>query len=407
MAGKLQICSVVSRGLITVFFFCVLFFGKFYTSPGASFQNPETPVVCGADRLDQYLPWIQNRRVGLIVNPTSLCGRRHLVDTLLALKVPVKKIFGPEHGFRGDMPAGKKIDSYTDPQTGLPVISLYGEKKKPSRADLQGLDILLFDIQDVGARFFTYISTLSLAMEAAAEAGLPMIVLDRPNPNGFYVDGPLLEKSCSSFVGMHPVPIVHGMTVGEYARMVNEEGWLSGGLRCDLHIIPCLGYTHATRYHVPVPPSPNLNTQEAIFLYPSLCLFEGTVMSVGRGTMRPFTMVGHPDFKNAPFSFTPKPIPGMTDNPKFSGILCRGYDFSAYVQLLKVRGKIEIGWIIEAYKAIGGSFFTPYFDKLAGTPQLREQILQGIPEDSIRRSWQPGLEKFKALRQRYLLYPDF
>lgn len=368
----------------------------------------EPPVVCGAERLKEYLPLLQGQRVGLIVNHSALCGRRHLVDTLLKLGVQVKKIFGPEHGFRGNAPAGKKVESFRDSITGLPVISLYGNRKKTIPEDLKELDVLVFDIQDVGARFYTYISTLSLCMEAAAEQGKAFLVLDRPNPNGYYVDGPVLEPSCSSFVGMHPVPIVHGLTVGEYARMVNGEGWLKGSISCSLKVVPCLGYSHRGRYKPPVAPSPNLNTEESIYLYPSLCLFEGTIMSVGRGTERPFTVVGHPDWKGAPVSFTPRPIPGMSDNPKFSGQTCYGYDLSQYgLQVLKVQGRVEIFWLMDAYKAMGGTFFTDYFDKLAGTPRLRRQIEQGLSEEAIRQSWQADLERYKAVRRKYLLYEDF
>lgn len=378
----------------------------------ASAQNSsvpdEIPIVCGAERLDQYLSLLQGRRVGLIVNPTSRCGKRHLVDTLRTLGVRVTKIFGPEHGFRGDQPAGKPVANYKDPATGITVVSLYGEKKKPAGEDLKDVDVLVFDIQDVGARFYTYISTMSLCMEAAAEQNKKFLVLDRPNPNGYYVDGPVLESACSSFVGMHPVPIVHGMTVGEYALMINSEKWLRNGLVCDLTVIPCLQYTHKSRYRLPVPPSPNLNTEEAVYLYPTLGLFEGTVMSVGRGTERPFTVVGHPRFAEAPVIFTPRPIPGMSDQPKYSGQECRGYDLSAYaLHFLKVQGRIELFWLMEAYRNIGGDFFTPYFDKLAGTPKLREQIQAAVPEAEIRRSWQDGLMKFKSIRKKYLLYPDF
>jgi len=371
-------------------------------------NSSQSPIICGAERIYEYLPLLKGRRVGLIVNHTALCGKRHLVDTLLSLGVSVKKIFGPEHGFRGNVPAGKKVESIRDSATGLPIISLYGSRKKPTAEDLKDVDILVFDIQDVGARFYTYISTLSLCMEAAAEQGKTFLVLDRPNPHGYYVDGPVLEPSCSSFVGMHPVPIVHGLTVGEYARMVNGEGWLRNGVRCSLQVMPCVGYSHRSRYRPPVPPSPNLNTEESIYLYPSLCLFEGTIMSVGRGTQRPFTVVGHPQWKGAPVSFVPRPLPGMSDSPKFSGQTCYGYDLSQYaLQVLKVNGRVEIFWLLDAYKALGGDFFTDYFDKLAGTTRLRQQIVQGLSEEEIRRSWQADLEKFKAIRKKYLLYEDF
>jgi len=371
--------------------------------------NQGLPIICGAERLDEYLSILLGKKVALIVNQTSRCGKRHLLDTLISLSVNVVKVFGPEHGFRGDIPAGKYVKDYKDPTTGIEVISLYGEKKKPSAKDLENVDILIFDIQDVGARFFTYISTMALCMEACAESGKKFIVLDRPNPNGFYIDGPVLEPSCSSFVGMHPVPIVHGMTVGEYAKMLNGEKWLTKNLTCDLTVIPCLNYSHKTRYIAPIPPSPNLNTPEAIYLYPSLCLFEGTIMSVGRGTQRPFTMVGHPQFKIGSFSFTPVPIEGMSDNPKFKGQKCYGYDLSQYaLNILRENGRIELFWIIDSHNQFKDlNFFNDYFDKLAGNKTLRQQILSGKSEDDIRKSWENDLKKFKDIRKRYIIYEDF
>jgi len=366
-------------------------------------------VTVGAERLDQYLEKLKVKNVGIVVNQTSLVGDKHLADTLLKLTVSVKKIFTPEHGFRGTADAGEKVNSGVDEKTGLPVISLYGNKKRPEPDDLKDVDILVFDIQDVGARFYTYISTLHYVMEACAENSKPLLVLDRPNPNGFYVDGPVLDTAYRSFVGMHPVPIAHGMTMGEYAMMINGEKWLKAGLQCDLTVIPCLKYDHQTLYTVRVKPSPNLPNMTAIYLYPSLCLFEGTAVSVGRGTDKPFQIIGYPEFQNHSFSFTPQSMEGAK-NPPYKDVTCYGIDLSGYTQkYFQQKKSLDLSWLIDFYNKYPDKqkFFTQFFEKLAGTDKLRKQIESRKTEEQIRYSWQPELEKFKMIRKKYLLYKDF
>lgn len=371
-------------------------------------QDKET-ILPGSYLTTKYLPLLKGKKIGIVANNTSLIKQTHLVDTLLSLGVNVKKIFGPEHGFRGNQPDGKEILNGKDPKTGIEVISLYGSHKKPTQADLKDIDVLIFDIQDVGARFYTYISTLTYVMEACAENKVPLIVLDRPNPNGYYVDGPVLEPGYASFVGMHQIPIVYGMTIGEYAKMVNGEKWLNDGKQCNLTIIKCGNYKHNSRYQLPVRPSPNLQDMKAIYLYPSLCLFEGTVVSVGRGTDNPFKVFGHPGLKKASFSFIPEPIKGVSEDPPLSGQLCYGQNLEQEAEVIKNNGHIELKWLIEAYKNLNlkTEFFTSYFDKLAGNNTLREQIIAGKSETEIRKSWQPGLDGFMEIRKKYLLYPDF
>ncbi len=366
-------------------------------------------ILTGAAQTDKYLPLLKNKNVGIVANQTSVVGKKHLVDTLLSLGVKVKKVFGPEHGFRGEAADGETVSSTTDAKTGLPIISLYGDNKKPTPEQLEGLDIVVFDIQDVGARFYTFISTMTYMMEACAEKEIAMIVLDRPNPNGYYVDGPVLEKEFSSFVGLHSVPIVHGMTIGEYANMINGEGWLYAGRKCMLTVIPLQGYAHSDFYQLPVKPSPNLPNMTAIYLYPSLCLFEGTVVSVGRGTDKPFLSFGYPKMKEGGYTFTPKSMTGAT-NPPYKGELCRGFDVADFGDIyVKNLGKLYLFWLIETYKSSDDKahFFTDYFNKLAGTATLKEQIIAGKTEEEIRKSWQPGLKTFKAIRKKYLLYKDF
>lgn len=367
-------------------------------------------ITVGASRFVEYLPMLKGKQVGLIANHTSLVGKTHLADTLISLGIKVVKVFGPEHGFRGNAPAGKHVPGEKDPKTGIPVISLYGANKKPTPEQLAGVDILVFDIQDVGTRFYTYISTMSYAMEAAAEANIPFLVLDRPNPNGHYVDGPVLEKGFESFVGLHPVPVVHGLTVGEYAKMVNGEGWLRGGKQVQLTVIPVVGYTHKDFYLLPEKPSPNLDTQAAVYLYPTLCFFEGTQLSVGRGTDKPFRVIGYPGWEGAPYEFTPKPIPGASDSPKYKGQVCRGYDLTEFAEeFIKNSGQLYLFWLFDAYKRYPekDKFFTSYFNTLAGNAKLKEQIIRGVSEEEIRKSWEPDLEQFKQLRKKYLLYEDF
>ncbi|MBO7490897.1 MAG: DUF1343 domain-containing protein [Bacteroidales bacterium] len=396
----------------------------------------QAQVRPGAWRLDRYLPLLEGKRVAVCGNQTSLvdtcryeilsadssmlridCSCEsaksaempHLVDVLLANDVRVVKIFCPEHGFRGNAEAGAHIASGVDERTGLPIVSLYGSNKKPQSSQLSDVDVIVFDLQDVGCRFYTYISTLHYVMEAAAENGVEVIVMDRPNPNGYFVDGPVLQPKWRSFVGMHPVPVVYGMTIGEYAFMINGEGWLSEGRQCDLTVVPIVGYTHQTRYTLPVRPSPNLPNDESIYLYPSLCFFEGTNVSIGRGTDYPFQLYGSPTFTQGDYTFTPKPIKGVSENPLCKGQLCRGYFLYSYAHdSLQTSNRLSLEYLINAYKCTSdkSTFFTnaAFFDKLAGTDQLRKQIIQGLTEEQIRASWQSDLESFKVVRSRYLLY---
>lgn len=375
-------------------------------------QTPSEPLLpalrTGAECMERYLPELEGKRVALCGNQTSMVGDVHLVDTLLSCHINLVKLFCPEHGFRGQAEAGATIASGKDPLTGIPVVSLYGKNKKPTAEQLQNIDILLFDLQDVGCRFYTYISTLHYVMEAAAENGVKVIVLDRPNPNGFYVDGPVLQPEYKSFVGMHPVPVVYGMTIGEYAQMINGEKWLANGAQCDLTVIPLEGYTHATRYELPVAPSPNLQTPEAIYLYPSLCFFEGANISVGRGTEQPFEMYGAPGMLSGDYRFTPKAIPGVSENPPFKGQECRGYLLVLGRSWRTAPSGIMLNLLLNAYRDYPdkATFFLKnnFFDKLAGTDQFRKQIIAGASEEEIRESWKEGLDYFKEIRAKYLLY---
>lgn len=380
-------------------------------------QTPVTPVevpgyanariLVGAGRTDLYIPLIRGKRVAVVTNQTGMIGQTHLVDSLLAIGMNVVKVFAPEHGFRGEADAGEHVADERDSRTGLPVISLYGANKKPKPAQLADVDVLVFDIQDVGVRFFTYISTLHYVMEAVAEQHKQLIVLDRPNPNGFYVDGPVLDTAFASFVGMDPVPLVHGMTIGEYARMINGEGWLKGGVKCELTVIPCLGYGHASYYELPVKPSPNLPNMAAVFLYPALGLFEGTAVSVGRGTDLPFQCIGYPGCKLGTYSFMPHTMPGAK-NPPYNDKACTGMDLSSFGEFYsRLAPRLNLEWLIGMYKASTDKahFFNSFFDTLAGGTKLRKAIIAGKSEDEIRKTWQSGLEKFEAMRKPYLLYP--
>lgn len=372
-------------------------------------QEPTT-VVTGAMQLMEYVPLLTNKKVGLMVNQTSTIDTTHLVDTLLSIGVDIGTIFAPEHGFRGDHSAGAHVDNSKDPKTGLPITSLYGSKRKPTSEMLEGLDIVIFDIQDVGVRFYTYISSMHYLMEACAENDIQFIVLDRPNPNGHFVDGPVLEKQYSSFIGMHEVPLVHGMTVGEFAQMINGEKWLKGGLTVELKVIPCKYYDHNTLYQLPIRPSPNLPNMASVYLYPSLGLFEGTNVSVGRGTDKPFQILGRPGESDGDLSFTPRSIPRVSDHPKYKGKECRGVDLEQIaLNEVKTSGKLHLKWLIAFYKSnpeSSGDYFKGFFTKLAGNKAFQKQIESGMSEDEIRATWVEGCNTFREMRQGYLLYPD-
>jgi uncharacterized protein YbbC (DUF1343 family) len=372
----------------------------------------EKPIITGADQTWLYVNYLKGKNIGMVVNQTSIIGKNKTAspDSLLKLGVTIKKIYGPEHGFRGNASNGAAVANAIDEKTGIPVISLYGSKHyKPTVDDLKGIDLMIFDIQDVGARFYTYISTLHYVMEACAENNIELMILDRPNPNGTIIDGPILDSAYKSFVGMHPIPISHGMTIAEYAQMINGEGWLKNRIYCKLKIIKIANYTHAATYILPVNPSPNLNTNQSILLYPSVCLFEGTTLSLGRGTMLPFVQVGHPLLQGKyNYSFTPVSIAGMSEDPPQKKQLCYGIDLKNYnTDGLKKSGKINLSWLIELYNAFPDKahFFNVYFTKLAGTQELRKQIEAGRSETEIRESWEPALSKYKAMRRKYLLYP--
>jgi uncharacterized protein YbbC (DUF1343 family) len=371
-------------------------------------------ILTGADQMDLYLPMLKGATVAIFANQTATVGQSHLVDTLLKSGIHIAKIFSPEHGFRGDADAGEHVNSATDQRTGIPIISLYGNKRKPSAADLEGVDVLLFDVQDVGVRFYTYISSLQEFVESAIENHRPLIILDRPNPNGFYVDGPVLEKKFKSFVGMQPIPTVYGMTIGEYTKMLIGEGWLDSAANAaagnlQLTIIPCKNYTHHSRYILPVKPSPNLPNMQSVYLYPSLCLFEGTAISLGRGTDKPFQQFGSPNFPKDLYHFTPASLPGAK-NPPLLNQTCYGYDLSNIDVYNTTNGRLSLHWVIEAYRLFPDKqhFFLSnnFFNRLAGNDSLQQQIKDGWTEDRIRQSWQPALDNFKTIRKKYLLYAE-
>lgn len=368
-----------------------------------------TTIITGAERLALYHPMLKNKRVALVVNQTSTVKDSHLVDTLLKLGVDIRVVFAPEHGFRGKADAGEHISDVKDSKTGLPIMSIYGKKKKPLPEDLKDVDVIIFDIQDVGVRFYTYISTLHYVMEASIENNKPLILLDRPNPNAYFVDGEILNPAYKSFVGMHQVPTVYGMTIGEYAKMINGEGWLPNQGKCDLTVIECKNYTHATYYELPIKPSPNLPNIRSILLYPSTCFFEGTTLSLGRGTEKQFQVIGHPKLASD-FSFTPMPNEGAKE-PPLNGKKCFGTDLSTLTTGSIINDKkINLSYLIDYHKrmtAINEKFFLDnnFIDKLAGSDQLRKQILAGKSESDIRATWQDGLEKFRKTRSKYLIYP--
>jgi uncharacterized protein YbbC (DUF1343 family) len=380
-------------------------------------KNPAAKkgIRTGADQTEKYLHLLRGKRVAILANPTAVIGKTHLVDSLQKLGIQIVKVFGPEHGFRGNASAGAKVADEKDPVTGIPVISLYGGKSKPSKEDLADVDIMVYDLQDVGCRFYTNINALARLMEACHDNNKELLILDRPNPNGYLIDGPVLDMKLKSGIGMFPIPIAHGLTVGEFAQMVNGEGWLTSGVKCNIHIIPVTNYTHDMPYTLPVKPSPNLNTEQSILLYPSTCLFEGTYLNHGRGTYFPFTVLGSPELKGKySFSFTPTGIKGMAETPLFMDQVCYGLDLRNYdTNILRRKKQINISWMIELYKASPSKekFFDNKLskemgsiDKLSGTTQFREQIVNGVPEEEIRKSWEPGLKAYKEMRKKYLLY---
>jgi uncharacterized protein YbbC (DUF1343 family) len=373
-------------------------------------------IATGAEQIDKYLPLLKGKRVAIMANPTSIIGKTHLVDSLKSLGVNIVKVFGPEHGFRGNASAGAVIEDEIDTKSGIPIISLYGRKNKPSKEDMADVDVLIYDLQDVGVRYYTNINALSRLMESCQESGKPMIILDRPNPNAYLIDGPILDMKYKSGIGMFPIPMSHGLTVGEFAQMANGEGWLTNGVKCDLKIIPVANYNHAMPYTLPVAPSPNLNTQQAIMLYPSTCMFEGTYLNHGRGTYFPFTVLGSPELKGIyDFSYTPTGIKGMAETPLFMNQECFGLDLRQYdIEKLRASGKINIQWIMELYNK--HPYKEKFFDsKLSnqmnnieiqiGSGLFRNQIIEGTSEEEIRKTWEPGLSEYKKMRVKYLLYP--
>ncbi len=366
----------------------------------------DNSIIVGANQLNEYLPLLQKKKIGVVANQTSVIfnkkGHTHLVDSLLSLQVSVKKVFAPEHGFRGKADAGEHITSGKDAKTGIDIVSIYGKNKKPSIEQLSDLDLIIFDIQDVGARFYTYISSLHYVMEACAENNIPLLILDRPNPNGHYIDGPILEPEHKSFVGMHPIPVVHGMTIGEYALMINGQHWLNNGIQCTITIIPCKNYTKNKTYSLPIKPSPNLPNDVAINLYPSLCFFEGTNVSVGRGTEKQFQLFGSPFLNKTEFFFIPKPNEGAK-HPKHENKICYGFDLSNHESLKQ----LNLEWLIKAYKQSSNDdskFWNIFFTKLAGTKNLQKQIISGKSVEEIRVSWQNDLRNYNQMRKAYLLY---
>lgn len=374
------------------------------------------PLKTGAEQTDEYLPYLSGKRVALLANQTSIIGKTHLVDSLKTLGVNIVKVFGPEHGFRGNASAGTAVPDETDVSTGIPVISLYGKKNKPTKEELADVDIIIYDLQDVGCRFYTNINALSRLMEACYENNKELLILDRPNPNGYLIDGPILDMEFKSGIGMFTIPISHGLTVGEFAQMANGEGWLMGNEKCNLRIVKVANYNHDMPYTLPVPPSPNLNTQQAVLLYPSTCLFEGTYLNHGRGTYFPFTVIGSPELKGKyDFTFTPTSIKGMAETPLFVNQVCYGLDLRNYdVEQLRKKKQINLQWMMELYRASPNKekFFDSrlsnqmgVIERLAGSALFRQQIMDGKSEKEIRASWEPGLTEYKVMRKKYLLYP--
>jgi uncharacterized protein YbbC (DUF1343 family) len=378
--------------------------------------KPGSSIRTGADQTEKYLPYLKGKRIGIVGNQTSIINKTHLVDSLQKLGIRIVKVFGPEHGFRGNASAGVRVKDEVDSATGIPIISLYGSKSKPSQQDLSDVDLMIYDIQDVGCRFYTNINVLADLMEACAENGKELLILDRPNPNAYFVDGPVLDMKLKSGIGKFPIPITHGMTIGEFAQMINGQKWLAKGIQCKIKIIPVANYRHDMEYVLPVKPSPNLNTQQAIMLYPSTCLFEGTILNHGRGTYFPFTVLGSPDLKGKySFSYTPVSIPGMSETPLYMNQVCYGLDLRNYdVNELRKTKRINIQWMKELYQAY------PYKEKFfdykqskeignvdfrTGDSKFKQQIIDNVPDEEIRKSWEPALGEYKKMRTKYLLYP--
>lgn len=365
-------------------------------------------VQVGAEQTAEYLPFLTGKRVALLSNHTGIAGDKHTLDLLIEKGVNVTALFGPEHGFRGTAGAGDHVSDAVDEKTGIPILSLYnGRSNRPSNEAMDQFDILIVDLQDVGLRYYTYYITMYRMMDVCTDEGKTVIVFDRPNPNGYYVDGPVLDMKYKSGVGYLPIPVVHGMTMGELALMINGERWLPDGKQCALRVIPCKNYTHQTHYRLPVPPSPNLQTMPSIYLYPSTCYFEGTPVSLGRGTDKPFLCYGHPDYKGSNYSFTPHSMPSAPKPPQ-QDKLCYGVDLSNMTESEAMQKHLDLSWLIDAYRNlnIGEAFFTPFFEKLIGVSYVREMILQGKSAEEIRACWTDDVERFKQQRKPYLLYAE-
>jgi uncharacterized protein YbbC (DUF1343 family) len=404
--------------ILLIIFISSIFLGStpFGSVQQKNFLFKEREILTGADQLDLYIPSLKGKRIAILANPTTIIGKTHLVDSLRTLGINIVKVFGPEHGFRGNASAGVQVADEKDASTGIPIISLYGKKNKPSKEDLADVDILIYDLQDVGCRFYTNINALSRLMEACHESNKELLILDRPNPNGYLIDGPILDMKFKSGIGMFPIPIAHGLTVGEFAQMANGEGWLTNKVKCKLRVIKAANYTHEMPYTLPVSPSPNLNTQQAVMLYPSTCLFEGTYLNHGRGTYFPFTVLGSPELKGIyEFSYTPVSIKGMAETPLHMNQVCYGLDLRNYdINILRRSKQINLQWLIELYNKY--PYKEKFFDsslskemgtieRLVGVADFRQQIIDGKSEKEIRASWEPRLSEYKEMRKKYLLYP--
>ncbi|MCF8323871.1 MAG: DUF1343 domain-containing protein [Leadbetterella sp.] len=396
-------------------FFVALTFTLGFKCTPKIYHSAAEPIKTGAEQTDKYLSLLKGKRVGILANPTTIIGKRHLVDSLQKLGIDIVKVFGPEHGFRGNASNGAKVSDETDPTTGIKIISLYGKKRKPSAEDLANVDLMIFDIQDVGCRFYTYINVLRDVMEACAEHNKTLLILDRPNPNGYLIDGPIMDMRLKSGIGQFPIPIAHGMTVAEFAQMINGEGWLPNQAQCKLEIVKVANYKHDMSYTLPIKPSPNLNTQQSIMLYPTTCMFEGTILSQGRGTQVPFTVLGAPLLKDKyTFKFTPKSIQGMSESPLHMNETCYGIDLMQYdIKNLRKTKRINLQWMIDLYQAYPDK--AKFFDRtqskqmgnidfLAGVYEFRKQIEDGKTTEEIQKSWEPGLSEYKKMRLKYILY---